>query len=73
MNILSPAYQADAVTDWEAFNKAPFTAYSSRRTPYTRWLPYGMPKLGKYQRLLTTAFFLYPDRAHVKFYKHYFI
>ena len=45
------------------FAKRAVTAYSSGGTPYTRWVTFGMPQLGKYRYLLDSVFFLYPDRA----------
>jgi hypothetical protein len=36
--------------------------YLTRRTPYTRWIPERMPKLGKYERLLNCVFYLYRSK-----------
>jgi len=38
---------------------APVVCYSTRRTPFTKLVPFGMPKLGRYKPILDTAFFLY--------------
>ena len=45
------------------FDRVPVQCYGSQGTPYTRWIPHGMPKLGQYQYLLDIVCFLYPDRA----------
>ena len=42
-----------------SFNKAPVLRYSSRGTPYTRWVSFGMPQLGQYSYLLDVPVFLY--------------
>lgn len=60
----SAAYSTEILTWPDVFERVPVTAYSSRGNPYIRWLPLRMPKLGKYQRLLKTVFFLYADKAH---------
>lgn len=49
------------------FPKIPLEGRSSGGTPYTRWVPCGMPHLvGKYASILKAVFFLYPDRTSAK-------
>ncbi len=43
------------------FQRRPLTCFSSRGTPYLRWLRYGMPRLPK--KVLNCVFYLYKDRA----------
>lgn len=46
------------------FARMPVRCLSSGGTPYQRWVPYGMPQLGKHKVLLDTVFFLYPSEEH---------
>ena len=45
------------------FERAPIAWATPSGLPYTRWVSFGMPKLGEYQYLLDIVFFLYPDKA----------
>ncbi len=49
--------------DLDAIPRArmPIRCHGSRGTPYTRWIPYGMPQLGRYKEILDSVFFLYPS------------
>lgn len=48
------------------FGKRPVTCYSSRGTPYTRWVAHGMPALGKYEWVKQIVFFLYHSEKDAK-------
>src|SRR4051794_31688529 len=48
------------------FPKIPVWWRTSAGTPYLRWVPFGMPKLGQYANILKTAVFLYPTPDHAK-------
>src|SRR5438132_10678016 len=41
------------------FARRPIWSAGSRGTPYIRWVPYGMPQLGRYKWILDMVFFLY--------------
>ena len=41
------------------FSRLPVRWTGSRGTPYTRWVPYGMPHLADYKGVLDAVFFLY--------------
>lgn len=41
------------------FESAPVVCYSTAGTPFIKFTPVGMPKLGKYQPVLDIVFFLY--------------
>jgi hypothetical protein len=45
------------------FDRVPVGAFSSRGTPYTRWVSTGMPHLGPYAPFLKAVLFLYPSVA----------
>ncbi len=53
------------VFDWldVPFERAPVQCYGSSGTPYTRWIPTGMPQLGQYSWMLDNVFFLYHSVA----------
>jgi hypothetical protein len=45
------------------FKRKPMRVYSSGGTSYFRWVPVGMPQLGKYKWILDMVFFLYPTEG----------
>lgn len=42
------------------FKKTLVRGSSTRGTPYSRWIPFGMPQLGEYKWIMDTVVFLYP-------------
>lgn len=44
------------------FQRKPIRSLSTGGTPYSRWVPFGMPQLGEYKWIMDTVFFLYPNR-----------
>jgi hypothetical protein len=48
------------------FNKLPVWWRSTKGIPYVRWIPTGMPKLGKYTDILKSVVFLYENTEHAK-------
>jgi hypothetical protein len=45
------------------FARRPILCHGSQGSPYTRWVPYGMPQLGRYRWMLDFVFFLYESKA----------
>lgn len=45
------------------FDRVQVACRAPSGSPYTRWIPIGMPKLGEYQYLLDNVFFLYGSKG----------
>jgi hypothetical protein len=48
------------------FNRVPIQCCGSAGTPYVRWVPCGMPKIGQYAPILRSVFFLYENKEDAK-------
>ncbi len=55
----------DTISYWGLeFDRRPVRAVSDRGTPFTRWVPFGMPRIP--DKFLETVFYLYPSEADAK-------